>query len=191
MHQPTRLARPLLPLLAIALAAAGCGDDDDQSETSDTAPTETSAPATDGAVEVVAVDYGYEGLPAEVDAGATLTLRSDSEQEVHELVAFALPEDEVRPAEELLGLPEEELGALFSGEPAMVLVAPPGEVGFPVVGDGTVTTPGRYLVFCAIPIGADPAEFLAAAQDPEGGPPDVAGGPPHFTGGMFAELTVR
>jgi hypothetical protein len=190
MHRPVRPARHLLPLLAIALAAAGCGDDD-EGETSDTRPIETSAPAADGAVEIVAVDYGYEGLPGEIDAGTALTLRNDSEQEVHELVAIALPEDEVRPAEELLGLPEDELGALFSGEPATVLVAPPGEAGFPVVGDGTVTTPGRYLVFCAIPIGADPAEFLAAAQDPEGGPPDVAGGPPHFTGGMFAELAVQ
>ncbi len=33
----------------------------------------------------------------------------------------------------------------------------PGEEGMPVVGDGTVTEPGRYAVVCFIPVGADPA----------------------------------
>ena len=54
---------------------------------------------------------------------------------------------------------------MFSGEPAMVLVAGPGEDGMAVVGDGTVTEPGRYVVACAIPIGADPAEIMAPPSD--------------------------
>jgi hypothetical protein len=41
-----------------------------------------------------------------------------------------------------------------------------------------------------IPTGADPDEYLAAAAEAEGGPPDVAGGPPHIAAGMFAELVV-
>ena len=58
-------------------------------------------------------------------------------------------------------------------------------------GDGTLTEPGRYLVLCAIPTGADPGEYLAAAAASEGGPPEgVAGGPPHFVNGMWAEVTV-
>ena len=67
----------------------------------------------------------------------------------------------------------------------------PGEAGFPVVGDGTLTEPGRYAIICSIPIGADPAEFLAAAQESTEGPPQVAGGPPHFTSGMYGELVVE
>ncbi len=72
-----------------------------------------------------------------------------------------------------------------------MIVAPPGEAGFPVVGDGSLTEPGRYAIMCFIPIGADPAEYLAAAQAATSEPPQVAGGPPHFTAGMFAELTVE
>ena len=57
------------------------------------------------------------------------------------------------------------------------------------VGDGTLQEPGRYLVICTIPTGADPAEYLAA-EATSNGPPDVEGGPPHFTHGMYAELDV-
>jgi hypothetical protein len=59
------------------------------------------------------------------------------------------------------------------------------------VGDGTLTEKGRYAVICAIPVGADPAAYLAAAQSSQGGPPNVPGGPPHLTQGMFGEITVK
>ncbi|MCU0275033.1 MAG: hypothetical protein MUE34_17560, partial [Acidimicrobiales bacterium] len=108
----------------------------------------------------------------------------------HELVVLRLPDTEERSIEQLLALPEEELDFLADSEPAMVLIAPPGERGQTVVGDGTVLEPGRYAVICAIPVGADPAEYLEAAQTSDG-PPDVAGGPPHFVEGMFAELVVE
>ena len=142
-------------------------------------------------VAVNAVDYAFEDLPETVEAGTMLSLTNNSTAEVHELVAFLLPEDETRPVEELVTLPEEELGAVISGEPATVIMAPPGESGFPAVGDGTLTEPGRYAIMCFIPIGADPAEYIAAAQASTGEPPQVEGGPPHFTAGMFAELTVE
>jgi hypothetical protein len=61
----------------------------------------------------------------------------------------------------------------------------------PAVGDGTLSEPGRYGVFCAIPVGADPDEYLDAAATSQGGPPEVEGGPPHFTQGMYGELTVE
>jgi hypothetical protein len=73
----------------------------------------------------------------------------------------------------------------------MVALAPPGEDGMFVVGDGTITEPGRYAVICAIPVGADPEEFMAAAAEASSGPPQVEGGPPHFTQGMYAELVVE
>ena len=71
-----------------------------------------------------------------------------------------------------------------------VIVAPPSGDGLVVEGTGVLTEPGRYAIICVIPTGADPGEYLAAAAEAEGGPPDVAGGPPHIVEGMFAELTV-
>ena len=78
-----------------------------------------------------------------------------------------------------------ELEAVFGGPPATVLLAKPGGPQIDAVGDGTLTEPGRYLVACSIPVGADPDEILEA----EGPPP--AGGIPHFHKGMYAEVTVE
>ena len=72
----------------------------------------------------------------------------------------------------------------------MLLQAPGSQDVIPAVGDGVLRTPGRYLVICATPTGADPCAYLAAAADSEG-PPDVPGGPPHFVHGMFTEVVVQ
>ena len=189
---PTRLLA--LPLI-LAMAAAGCGDDeDDAAPDAADALSATTAPddsnGGDAAVEVVAIDYGFEGLPDTIEAGTRLTLRNDSEHEIHELVAMAIPPEETRSAEELIALPEAELFAAIPGEPTLALVAPPGEESFVALGDETLEA-GRYLVFCGIPTGADPDEFLQAAQESTDGPPQVDGGPPHFASGMYAELTVE
>jgi hypothetical protein len=193
---PARLVA--LPLI-LAMVAAGCGDDeDDASDDATDAVSATTTPADSGdatseateATEVVAVDFGFEGLPDTIEAGTRLTLHNDSEVEVHELVAMAIPPEETRSAEELITLPEPELFAAIPGEPALVLVAPPGEESFPALGDGTLEA-GRYLVLCAIPTGADPGELMQAMQEATDGPPQVDGGPPHFASGMYAELTVE
>ena len=191
---PARLVA--LPLI-LAVVAAGCGDDDEDDASADAtdAISATTTPADSGdatteATEVVAVDFGFEGLPDTIEAGTRLTLRNDSEVEVHELVAMAIPPEETRSTEELITLPEPELFAAIPGEPALVLVAPPGEESFPALGDGTLEA-GRYLVFCAIPTGADPDELMQAMQEATDGPPQVDGGPPHFASGMYAELTVE
>lgn len=186
---------PLL-VLGLGLVAAGCGDDDDAD---DSAPSETTeadnsdnlgpnseAPAT----EVIAVDYHFEDLPETIEAGSQLAMHNESTVEVHELVAMAIPEDETRSVEELIALPQPELIAALGGEPALVMIAPPGEDAFPVVGDGTLDA-GRYLVACFIPTGADPDEYMQAAQESQDGPPQVAGGPPHSTEGMYAELVLE
>jgi hypothetical protein len=193
-------ARLLALPLVLAIAAAGCGDDDDDDAATDADPTPTAPadeadgatddPTDDAATEVVAVDFGFEDLPDTIAAGTELTLRNDSDVEVHELVAMAIPPGETRSADELMALPEPELFAALPGEPALVLVAPPGGESFPALGDGTLDA-GRYLVFCAIPTGADPEELMQAMQEATDGPPQVAGGPPHFTSGMYAELTVE
>ncbi len=124
--------------------------------------------------------------------GSTIAFSNDSEGEVHEIVLFKLPDDEERPVSELLALPQEEVG-MVTGAPVGVSLAFPGEDGMVVEGDLTVEDPGRYLMICAIPTGADPQAYrdVLAAPTPPDGPPDVPGGPPHFTQGMVAELTVQ
>lgn len=192
----TRLSRCARPAAVLAMAllvvgTAACSDDDtDDGVAPTTAPTPSTTAAADDAIEITAVDYAFEDAPEEVDVGASLALRNRSAGEVHELVAMRLPDGEERTADELVRLPEQELGALFAGPPALVLIAPPGEDSFAAVGDGTLSEPGRYLFVCFIPTGAEPAAYLDALEANPGEPPSVPGGPPHFTAGMYAEVTV-
>ncbi|MDX1691682.1 MAG: hypothetical protein R3290_11735 [Acidimicrobiia bacterium] len=172
----TRIARAAVPIAALLLVLAACGGDD-------------AVGGPGESVIVEAVDYDYQGLPETVVAGTQFVLENESEDELHEFVAVLLPEDEDRSVEELLQLPMEELQQLFPFVKTVV-IAPPGQAGFPVEGTGVLDEPGRYAIICAIPTGADPDEYLAAAQESEGGPPQVEGGPPHFVQGMFAELEV-
>lgn len=160
-------------VMAFATLAAACGGGDD---------TKT----------VTAADYSFQNLPKEVDAGTTFKLENSSARELHEMVLIRVPDSETRPVTELVKLPESELGRLFAGDPAMVLLRPPGGgEQINAVGNGKVTEKGRYAVICAIPTGADPAAYLAAAQNSQGGPPNVPGGAPHFANGMFGELKVK
>jgi uncharacterized cupredoxin-like copper-binding protein len=169
---PRRLGRAGA-VAALAVLAAACGGGDD---------TKT----------VTAADYSFQNLPKSVDAGTTLKLENTSTKELHELVLIRIPDSETRPMTDLVKLPESELDRLFAGDPAMVLLRPPGGgEQINAVGDGKLTEKGRYAVICAIPTGADPAAYLAAAQSSQGGPPNVPGGPPHFVQGMFGEITVK
>lgn len=165
----------ILASVLTALAIGACGGD--------------ALPSTDEPIVVTAVDYGFEGLPEKIRAGTTLTLVNESMVELHELVAIRLPDDETRSVDQLVQLPPDELAAFFPSV-ATVVIAPPGESGFAVEGTGTLTEPGRYAVICAIPTGANPGEYLEAAAEAEGGPPEVAGGPPHLAMGMYGEVTV-
>ena len=188
-HRRTNAAAAAL-LTLVLTAVAACGDDGDGGASSE--PTVTTLGEADaGTVEVTASDYQFDDLPTDVAAGTTLGLRNASAEELHELVAVRLADDEDRTPKELAALSEQELGALFAGPPALVLVAPPSEDGFAAVGDGTLAEPGRYLVMCFIPTGADPAAYLDALEANPGQPPSLPGGPPHFTAGMYGEVTVR
>jgi hypothetical protein len=190
-----RVPRLAASIIVTALVLAACGDDDD----AEPAATEPAAPVTEppveesagAAVEVVAFDYGYNGIPDTVEAGTVFTLVNTAPAELHEFVALRLPDDETRPVSALVTLPIEELGAILAVEPAAVLLAlPDGGQMIPAVGDGTLTEPGRYAIICMIPEGADPQGYLDAAAASQGGPPEVEGGPPHIALGMFAEVTV-
>lgn len=201
MSTRIRTARHLAAAALLATAAlAGCGSDDDDGAASSTtapAPAETTTTATDdpapddGPVEVTLVDFDFEGLPESVPAGTKFTVRNESEKELHEMVVMRIPDEEERPIDEIAQLPEAELGALFAGEPAMVLLAAPGGEQIDAVGDGTIDEPGRYAVVCFIPTGIDPDVYLNAPPTPEG-PPELPAdaGPPHFMQGMYAEVLV-
>lgn len=175
--------RFLLALMG-ALLLAACGD-----ATAAETTTAAEAEPSESVIEVTAVDFGFENLPEQIPAGTTLTLVNESPVELHELVAIRLPEDETRTVEELMASPE-DLAAYFPSV-TTVVIAPPGEDGVAVEGTGRLDEPGRYAIICAIPTGADPAEYMEAAAETEGGPPEVAGGPPHFAHGMYAEVTVE
>ncbi len=179
--------RSWVSAVALSLLLVACGSAEPAATTE--APTTTSTAAPPPQVEVTAIDFAFTGLPGSVAAGTILTLVNESSVELHELVAIRLPDDETRSVEELIEYPE-DLASYFPSV-TTVLIAPPDETGMAVEGTGQLTEPGRYAIICAIPTGADPAEYMAAATEAEGGPPDVAGGPPHFVHGMYAELVVE
>jgi len=161
------------------------------------ATTDAGRSATTGggdaqAVEVVMSDYAFSGLPESVPAGTRLSITNISDKEFHELIALRIPDDEQRPVEEIVQLPEAEVGAIFGDAmPATVLLAPPGGDQIDAVGDGTLSEPGRYAIVCFIPTGADPEAYMQAAREGGDGPPQVDGGPPHIVHGMAAELVVE
>ena len=157
------------------VALSGCGADD-------------AAAFDDDVLEVEMNDFHYGELPERVQVGTELAVSNAADSELHEFVAFRLADDDERTVEEIM---EGDVGAILGGGlPAMVHLAPPGSAEQIIaVGDGTFAEPGRYLILCAIPTGADPAEYLAAAAESEG-PPQVDGGQPHFMNGMHAEIEV-
>jgi hypothetical protein len=109
-----RVPRLVAPMIVAALVLAACGDDEDDSAPVTEPPVEESAGT---AVEVVAFDYGYNGIPDTVEAGTVFTLVNTAPAELHEFVALRLPDDETRPVSELVTLPIEELGAILAVDP--------------------------------------------------------------------------
>jgi plastocyanin len=193
MRRSFKLVWLAIAVTGLALGLAACGDDDDTATTDETptedvdTETETEDDAPEGeVVEITAVDWAFEGVPESVEAGTKLSLVNEGE-EPHELVAIRIPDEETRPVSEIVALPEEELGAVFGGEPtpATVLLAATGTTDTPgaVMGDGTLTEPGRYAIVCFLPVGSDDS-ILESAGPPEGD------APPHVSQGMFAELVV-
>jgi hypothetical protein len=208
-------------LAVVALTGAACSDDagtdaaaSGTSETSETTvestvaadhadhgadhgaeqPSEGSGTGSDtpGELVVTATDYAFEDLPESVPAGTKLRIQNESDVELHEIVVFRLPDSEQREFDELMSLDPGALQAATGGPPVAVLVQPPGGPAIDAVGDGTLTEPGRYLLLCSIPTGADPGEYMTAAAKSQGGPvTGVAGGPPHLVHGMAAELLVE
>lgn len=183
MDRTSRLARTIAAVAVAGVLAVGCGDDTPVAAGQD-------EDGMDNQLEVVMRDFAFENLPQSVPEGTRLTVVNEAERELHEVVAFRLPDGEDRTVAELAQLSPPDLVAAL-GEPATVLLAEPSGPVIPAVGDGTLSEPGRYALMCFIPTGVDPGEYLAAAAETEQGPPQVDGGPPHFVHGMYAELLVE
>lgn len=188
-----RIRRSFLAIAASALLVLGaCATDDEpeEAETTEEATPEATETSASG-VEVTGEDYSFEGVPDTIEAGSQINFKNGSAKEAHELVAFKMADTETRTAEEIFKLPEAELNAALGGPPVAVIVAEPEKEGRAVVGDGVLNDAGRYVFGCFIPTGADPDEYMKAAQEAGDDAPVVAGGPPHFTQGMYAETTVE
>ena len=187
-----RIAGCVLVTLA-AVAGAGCGSDDaGKADRANTAITSSAAGGQELTIKLR--DYTFEGVPQTITDGTTISVTNESAVEAHELIAFRLADSETRSLSELQALPPDQFGALFPGVPALGFAARPKEKGELVLGDGTLPGPGRYLLVCFIPTGADPDQVIkairAAAADPTGPPPQIDGGAPHLANGMIAEVVV-
>ena len=88
-----------------------------------------------------------------------LTFTNTSDAEVHEMVVVRIPDEETRPVAELAQLPPEESFAIFAELDAGdgQRRRRPARRAWPSSATARITEPGRYIIACAIPIGADPA----------------------------------
>jgi uncharacterized cupredoxin-like copper-binding protein len=122
-------------------------------------------------IDATAVDYGFEGVPAELSTGYHVVTFSNEGQEQHEMFALRFNEGTTETIEEILELPEDE--AFGKITPINAAFAPPGESE---TVSWNLDEPGRYAILCFLPVGS--------VGETEGD------GPPHFTEGMVQEFTV-
>ena len=127
-------------------------------------------------IDATATNYEFAGIE-DVEAGRALVQLQNDGTEFHEIVLMRIEDGETRPLEELLQLPEEEVGEIVT-EVGGSTFAPPGT--------GTASTvelePGRHVAICFIPVGATP-EALQSGQLDENAQP-------HFLHGMVEEFQV-
>lgn len=140
-----------------------------------------------GETRVTAVDYAFQGMPANIEAGFRHLRFNNTGTELHEMIVLRKKTTSTESFDQILALGEEQgqekvdqVGATF---------AFPASAGGPGGGvDSSVLvnlTPGQYAVVCFIPVGLTPQAAQQAeqtGQEPQG--------PPHFTRGMKTEFTV-
>jgi uncharacterized cupredoxin-like copper-binding protein len=126
----------------------------------------------DDTLEVSAIDYAFEGMPAEVDAGMVAVDLTNKGKEMHEMVVFRKNDDAGKSFDEIFGMDEADAQKLLTTKGATF--AAPGESSTALL---DLSEPGDYIALCFIPVGSTP-------DHPE------AAGPPHFTKGMKMPFTV-
>jgi len=180
-----------LLLLLAAPAAAQTDEGSPQPET-----------VTGPGVEVIGIDYAYQGLPTSVPAGTTLTFSNEG-TELHELALARIGDDVAETLEELLGMEAEGRDPVAEGLVEIVsapLITAPGTTA---EGSITLDREGRYVAICFIPQGMSAARLEELGVDlstlgPESSiPPEaqeyfasIEGNPPHVALGMVQEFTV-
>jgi hypothetical protein len=127
-------------------------------------------------LEVTTVEYGFDDLPEELEAGVTAILLTNDGAQMHEIAMLRRNEGVTESWEELLELPEEE---------AMSKAAFVGAGFVPMTGSTTLVVadlePGDYAALCFVPVGS---------MMHEDGEMTEGTGPPHFVEGMMQEFTV-
>ena len=123
----------------------------------------------DARLDVTGVDYGFEGLPAEVDAGrvAIRFTNGTGSSEPHELVLMRRNDGTTEPVEQLLALPQDEVMSRLT--PVGVTFADAADTHGVTMAD---LAPGGYVALCMIPVGGGEQ------------------GEPHALHGMVAEFTA-
>jgi plastocyanin len=194
------LKASVVSILAVGLlagSAVGVAAQDEEAE----------ATAEGAVIEVVGVEYAYEGLPTSVPAGTTLTFANDG-VEVHEMVLNRIADGVTETFEELLamdaaGVDLEAEGFIDTDFGGQQLLAVPGQTADDSV---TLDDEGRYVVLCFIPTGMEPAKLeelgvdistLGPDTDPATMSPEaqayieeVSANPPHVAQGMIQEFIV-
>lgn len=130
----------------------------------------------DTKLEVNAVDYHFEGIPAEIPAGRIGVLVTNTGTEAHEMIVLGKNEGVTEPWSELLELPEDEAmtKAVYVGG---AFVARNGTQRLALLD----LEPGDYAAFCFIPMGSSVSADGAVTEGT---------GAPHFVAGMTHEFTV-
>jgi predicted small lipoprotein YifL len=125
------------------------------------------------AVEVVGVEYAYEGAPSTLDAGPVGFRFVNEGDEPHEMVVARRNDDVTLSFDELLEIPFDEVKTKI--EPYGGYSALPGEHFSRIIS----LPPGDYVMACFVPVGS-----TADGQIDRDAPP-------HFTQGMKHEFTVE
>jgi hypothetical protein len=129
-----------------------------------------------GRVDATALDYAFDGISDEVDAGAvSFELKNDGE-EVHEMSIVRKAPGTTETFDQLLEMEEEEVGDKIV-DVAHVGPTKPGDNDYAVAN----LEAGEYLVACFFPVGSTPEKYDAEEE---------VDGPPHFTRGMKKEFKV-
>ncbi len=102
-------------------------------------------------VNVVAIDYAFQGMPATLKPGVTgFKLTNASQTEDHEMsIGKLLPANETMNVEQILALPEKKADKLFDESAGGGMYAPVGESGYTTLD----LKPGTYVYVCFIPVG--------------------------------------
>ena len=202
----------VVALLATACSGAGAITNTAATPAATAAPTTTSAlavttttvtpPTTANAalpttlppdLVITATDYEFQGVPEIVPAGTTIRLVNASASEFHTAYIIRLDEGDERTEDELTAIVPDDLLPHYGpdrGTMQVVIYARPGESQYGMnLGGPRVRTPGRYVILCLVPMGADPA--VVEDQVTWGPPWQTDGVLRHAQVGMFAEFTVE